>query len=47
MRQLRPSPAAVHTGPIQTWTANRIRRAMLAYQVGVWVLAIFISCQVG
>jgi hypothetical protein len=43
MRQLRPSPAAVHTGAIHTWNASHIRRALLAYQVGIWMLAVFLS----
>jgi hypothetical protein len=47
MPQLRPPPAAVHTGSSHTRTAVRIRRALLAYQVGIWVLAVFLSCQVG
>jgi hypothetical protein len=46
MRQLRPSPAAAHTGSTRTLTAVRIRRALLAYQVGIWVLAVLVSCQV-
>jgi hypothetical protein len=44
MPQLRPSPATVHTGSPRTWAAVPIRRVLLAYQVGVWVLAICISC---
>jgi hypothetical protein len=43
MPQLRPSPAAVRMGFTPSRTYGHIRRALLAYQVGIWLLAIWIS----
>jgi hypothetical protein len=43
MPHMRTPAAAVHPGPYHGRTADRIKRALLAYQVGIWLLAICMS----